>query len=141
MDKNTKNVLIILMFGIVLVAIFRVRKERLQIPLSMQSYPTDKSGAKISDEQAEARMQDPEYINPDDYYTTSDGKERVLLRNKLNKEQELVKTVSQSDRNFNVDYNHGLYARSQGWWQDVLDCKPNALKLYCKPSYLWIWPY
>ncbi len=37
---------------------------------------------------------------------------------------------------------HEIYAKSQGWWEDVRDCEQSgALTIYCKPKEMWVWPY
>ena len=134
----------------------RNMSEKFEYPSSLRDYAIDKEGNELTEDQEKQRMGllvpdgTTEVINPDDYYsivhynkdgTKKSGGENIYLRNKLNKEQELVKSVSQTDRNFNVDYNHGLYAKSQGWWADAINCEQNMMNFYCKPKKEWIWPY
>ncbi len=74
-------------------------------------------------------------------YTTPSGGENTYMVNKLTNQQELIKSVSQEDRNFNLDYNHGMYTKSQGWWADVINNEQSASNFYSKPNGEWIWPY
>ncbi len=69
--------------------------------------------------------------------------ESVVLRNSLNKEQELVRLLTQTDsKQYKRDNIWDQYKKSQGWWQDTRNCEQSGdSKIYCKPKERWIWPY
>jgi len=156
--QNTyKFIVIFLIFLIILQKTYKLNNfEKFTYITPQQSYATDKSGNPITKDQEQQRFGQSEYDksiltddNADvyqyepsgDFYITSDAKEKIKLRNKLNKEQQLAKTLGKSYISFHP-INEDIYPKAQGWWQDAITCEQSsANQIYCKPQNEWIWPY
>ncbi len=85
----------------------------------------------------------------DSYQTTFEANptcpglsDSVSVRNELNKEQQLVRIMTQTDKNWDRDNTWELFKKSQGWWEDVKTCaQSSSNSIYCKPETQWLWPY